>query len=86
MMSHTNTRRTEVLTQLSKPIVTQFTGSHLNAYLMQIGIFMRIKMCTMQFYAKPLTEFHTKSLVPIRLSATQMEITMGGMYVETMLF
>ena len=43
-------------------------------------------MCSVQLNAKFLTEFHTKSLVPIRFSTTQMEITMGGMYVETMLF
>ena len=85
-MSHTNTRRTEVLTQLSKPIVTQFTGSHLNAYLMQIGIRPCVKMCSVQLNAKFLTEFHTKSLVPIRLNTTKMEIAMSCMYVETAFF
>ena len=43
-------------------------------------------MGTMQFYAKPQTELRTKGLIPIRLIASQMEITMGGMHVETGIF
>ena len=43
-------------------------------------------MCPMQFDSKLLAERHTKRLVPIRLSTTQMKITMGSMYVETVLF
>ena len=86
MVSHTNASSAHILTQLIKPPIAQFTGCHLDAYFVQFCIFTRIKMCPMQFDSKLLAERHTKRLVPIRLSATQMEITMGSMYVETVLF
>jgi hypothetical protein len=43
-------------------------------------------MSTMQFYAKSFAKFYAKSLVPIRLLASQMEITMSSMHVEMGIF
>jgi len=65
MVSHTNASGTNVLTQLLKPAITQFTSRHFNAYLVQFGIFACIKMSTMQLNAKPSTELYAERLVPI---------------------
>ena len=44
MMGHTDSTCTNILTKFTKIAVTKLSGGHLNAYLMESGVFFCIKV------------------------------------------
>ena len=85
-MGYTDGVGTEVLTQLLKIMVTEFTGRHLDAHLMQGRIFPGIEMCPMDWDILRFAQRADKRLVAVGLFSTKPEIAMGGFYPIAQLF
>ena len=78
MVSYTDAFGSKVLPKLFEVTIAQFTGCHLNTYLVQCSVFTGIKMCQMEGTLPILAQMSNEILVPVRLSPPKMEITMYG--------
>jgi hypothetical protein len=85
VVSHANACRSDVVPELFEPPIAQFSGSHLDAYMVQLGVGLCIEMGTMKRHLMLTAEFNTELFVPIRFSPAQMKITMCGMNVIALL-
>ena len=84
-MCHTDTIRPNIVRQLTKIMVAKFTGSHLNADMMKVGIFYRIEMRHMKRDIMFFTQLSAKLLIMVRLFTPKMEVAVDRLNLITQL-
>ena len=79
VMRHTDGISPHVLPKLFEVAISQIAGSHLNANLVQGGIFPRVEMCQMEGNVLTLTKLSYEGLVTVGLFSSQVEVAMNSL-------
>ena len=79
MMGNTDLTATNIAPELLEITVAQLAGSHLNAYLMDIGISICIEMTYMKRNTLITTKRYDELLVTVGLSTAQVEVAVDSL-------
>ena len=80
MVSHADAIGFDVFGELGEIAISQVACRHLDAYLVLFGIGKCVEMDAVQGNAFTLAQVYAELFIAVAFFATQMEVTMGGLY------